>query len=111
MIRDVRTAKPSRYNFAKMSYLSPILFLLLASSCCCHCLGGDRIVGGEDASLEDYPWQVSLRNVVLGLSHFCGGSIIDDVWVLTAAHCVDGLGPIFVQVVAGEGFIGMLASG
>ncbi|XP_046419491.1 trypsin-3-like [Neodiprion fabricii] len=44
-----------------------------------------RIVGGEDVSIEEVPYQVSLQ--VLG-SHICGGSIISDTWILTAAHCM-----------------------
>ncbi|XP_037800605.1 serine protease 27-like [Penaeus monodon] len=48
--------------------------------------GITRIVGGEQATPYEYPWQVGLvqttsRNV------FCGGSIITRKWVLTAAHC------------------------
>ncbi|XP_049840402.1 trypsin alpha-like [Schistocerca gregaria] len=47
-----------------------------------------RIIGGTNADIADYPWQVSFQK--LG-SHNCGGSIISSSWVLTAAHCVDGL--------------------
>ncbi len=48
--------------------------------------GGDKIVGGEDADIEDYPWQVSLH--WQGAQHFCGGTIVDKEWVITASHCL-----------------------
>ncbi len=47
------------------------------------------IIGGHDATPGEYPWQVQLS--VPGYAHYCGGSIIDRDWVLTAAHCVEGL--------------------
>ncbi|XP_049628388.1 plasma kallikrein [Suncus etruscus] len=50
-----------------------------------------RVVGGTDSSLGEWPWQVSLQVKLKEQSHVCGGSIIGRQWVLTAAHCFDGL--------------------
>ncbi|HLL04230.1 MAG TPA: trypsin-like serine protease [Myxococcaceae bacterium] len=48
--------------------------------------GGQEIVGGTTTTISSNPWQVSLQSS--GGSHFCGGSVINANWVLTAAHCV-----------------------
>merc|ERR1719266_1057330 len=47
---------------------------------------GDRIVGGEDAA-SPIPWQVSVRQCQSGGCHFCGGTILDETTVMSAAHC------------------------
>ncbi|KAH0617053.1 hypothetical protein JD844_028657 [Phrynosoma platyrhinos] len=44
-----------------------------------------RIIGGQTSVPGGQPWQVSIK---LGRSHFCGGSLIYDNAVVTAAHCV-----------------------
>ena len=44
----------------------------------------DFIVGGEEVEAFKYPWIVSI-NAYNG--HFCGGSLISDQWLVTAAHC------------------------
>ncbi|KAG1943107.1 chymotrypsin-like protease CTRL-1 [Pimephales promelas] len=47
--------------------------------------GYARIVNGEEAVRHSWPWQVSLQDST-GF-HFCGGSLINELWVVTAAHC------------------------
>ncbi|WP_434359059.1 serine protease [Parasalinivibrio latis] len=48
-----------------------------------------RIVGGSDASVSDVPWQTLVRISKQGSTYYCGGAIIADRWVATAAHCLD----------------------
>lgn len=43
-----------------------------------------RIVGGKPTTIEDYPYQVSLQH---RSSHVCGGVVISEDYVVTAAHC------------------------
>lgn len=44
-----------------------------------------RIIGGNDAPENKYPYQAS---VLHNLFPTCGGSIINDRFILTAAHCI-----------------------
>lgn len=66
------------------------MFTLLVITLLCWTTGfatplNGRIVGGQDADNNQFPYQISLR---FENTHVCGGSIIDEKWVLTAAHCV-----------------------
>lgn len=62
-------------------------------------LDNDRIVGGVNTNIGTVPWQISLQNQAG--QHFCGGSIIDDEWILTAAHCVYGSSAASMRIEAG----------
>ena len=50
----------------------------------------EMIVGGKRAPDGKYPWQVRLYEQPEDDKGFCGGTLIGDQWVLTAAHCVLG---------------------
>ncbi|XP_078356614.1 uncharacterized protein LOC144641477 isoform X2 [Oculina patagonica] len=57
---------------------------------------GARIVGGTQAQNGSWPWMAMLAYA--GGSQFCGGSLIGEQWVLTAAQCVDGFSPSQIVV-------------
>lgn len=50
-----------------------------------------RVVGAQQTSITEIPWQVSIRT---SGEYRCGGSILDGHWVLTAAHCVSEDGSV-----------------
>nr|XP_034195406.1 chymotrypsin-2-like isoform X5 [Osmia lignaria] len=59
-----------------------------------------RIVNGEDAKEGEIPYQVSLQNQGSSF-HFCGGSVLNENYVITAAHCVEGKTAPSIKVIAG----------
>lgn len=66
-----------------------------------------RIINGDRAVPNSWPWLVSLRygtifknGTISKNTHYCGGSLIDSTTVITAGHCVDSLNAssIFVAI-------------
>ncbi|XP_046820253.1 chymotrypsin-2-like [Vespa crabro] len=57
-----------------------------------------KIVGGSAAEEGQFPHQASLR---IKKKHFCGGSILNKRWILTAAHCLAGLDASRIAIVLG----------
>ncbi|KAL9986065.1 hypothetical protein ACROYT_G000134 [Oculina patagonica] len=62
-----------------------------------------RIVGGTEASVISWPWQVMVTDNS-GLQ-FCGGSLVDPSWVVTAAHCLPGRTPSSIKIRLGAHYL------
>jgi secreted trypsin-like serine protease len=75
-----------------MNWFYRTVIILLASSAIGAAQGQgtdtDYIVGGEPAPEGSWPWQVRLFDGAEDWGGYCGGSLIADEWVLTAADCV-----------------------
>nr|XP_019561691.2 trypsin-1-like [Aedes albopictus] len=82
-------------NILTMKIL-PVLFSVLAISWAAPgyvdeepSFMSSRIVGGINALPNEFPSMVSVRRVVLIVTaHVCGGSILNNFWIMTAAHCI-----------------------
>ncbi|XP_041960225.1 uncharacterized protein LOC121718887 isoform X2 [Alosa sapidissima] len=63
-----------------------------------------RIVGGQDAPAGNWPWQASLHFVLSGVlsSFLCGGSLINEQWVLSAASCFSSISSSDLEVYLGR---------
>ncbi|XP_055613474.1 trypsin-1-like [Uranotaenia lowii] len=90
-----------------MAFKLTVTFLLLVSLALASCRSAPRIVGGEEASAHEFPYQISLQWVYnepgKETMHFCGGSLLDEFHVLTAAHCKLSLSAKgYIEVVAAE---------
>ncbi|KAF2881994.1 hypothetical protein ILUMI_24175 [Ignelater luminosus] len=60
----------------------------------------DRIYGGQEADIGEFPWLVLLKSRSAN-NFVCGGALINSRYVLTAAHCVTDRADI-VSVRLGE---------
>uniref|UniRef100_A0A8C9W9U9 Chymotrypsinogen B, tandem duplicate 3 n=1 Tax=Scleropages formosus TaxID=113540 RepID=A0A8C9W9U9_SCLFO len=78
-----------------MAFLYVLCFTFLATAYGCGVpaikpviTGYARIVNGEEAVPHSWPWQLSLQDFT-GF-HFCGASLINENWAVTAAHLRNG---------------------
>lgn len=58
------------------------------------------MTGGSEAPRANYPYIVSLQqNVNNILYHFCAGSILNNQWILTAAHCLAEISSVKIDTI------------
>ena len=72
---------------------------LLIVTCVHNCLSSSRIINGELASKRQFPHMVQLAIRKSDSTKYCGGSLINSQWVLTAAHCVQ-------EIVSAKAYLG-----
>jgi len=82
------------YFFAVISFSHPITS---EATCECGMSNSKRMVGGVEVQQNAYPWHVALYYLFppavnngsgVGSVYRCGGSIINEYFILTAAHCL-----------------------
>lgn len=71
-----------------------------------------RIIHGKDAQPGQFKYMASLREVeqlgddYVNYKHFCGGAVISENWIITAAHCfTDELDTANIRIVVGTNYI------
>lgn len=73
-----------------MKFLSGFVLIFCASAINADVKDEDRIVGGQIADPNSIPFQAALIVRRASGPNLCGGSLLDDKTILTAAHCLKG---------------------
>lgn len=64
-----------------------------------------RIIGGQETTIEKFPYQVMVLCAEDFTVSLCGGALINKKTILTAAHCAYGCSQDNLIVIAGKSFM------
>ena len=74
----------------------------IAAECQCGVTKrSSKIINGEEAEVNEYPWMVGM-SMSGTINPLCGGALISDQYVLTAAHCCNKKLPENIQIFLGD---------
>jgi len=62
-------------------------------------VSSSRVIAGENAKAGAWPWQIAMT--MKNGRFFCGGSLVNAKWVVTASHCIDKQQASNIQIVLG----------
>ena len=60
---------------------------MITVTCGTRAAASSKIVGEEQSSLSRWPWQAILISIDVTRFPFCGGTLLNNKWVVSAAHC------------------------
>ncbi|WP_045859146.1 S1 family peptidase [Teredinibacter purpureus] len=86
-------------------FFKTLIFLCFSLTISGFVAAETQIIGGQNAVENEFPWVAAIRirnNNNWQTNHHCGGALISDNLVVTAAHCVYGRNASSFQVVLGE---------
>ncbi|SPP80582.1 phenoloxidase-activating factor 3 [Drosophila guanche] len=80
--------KTARAAPGDLNRIDPAGYRLLDSVTQCGNRGNPKVSGGRNSKPGEFPWVALLKYETSGRQFLCGGSLISDRFILTAAHCI-----------------------
>jgi secreted trypsin-like serine protease len=91
---------PHQYSNASGKKMSRLVTSLCLISVCLASAKKptSRIVGGNEAFVRQFPFAAAIYVRKDDGTYFCGGTLINNQWVLTSAHCVQNAVSFTIQL-------------